>query len=290
MSVYVPADLDLPDKILFNLTARQVAVLAPAALGLWGLWQSLAGLVHPVLLLLASAPIAAAALALALARRDGTTLDRLVWAAIRSPRTPLAAGAPAPGAVQAALALTGMERLARVRPVPSPVDGIDPAGVIDLGAAGCAVAVAAGCVNFDLRAEGERAALCDAFARLLHSLEGHLQVSVMQRPVDLTGYLTGLDARASALGDGALQAAAQAHRAWLAGLVAGRGVLAREVTVVVTGLDAESASRAAAQVEAFLAQIGADARRLDRSELSERIRFGLDPYGTAGAAFGGWSQ
>lgn len=288
--VYVPADLDLPDRILFNLTARQVAVVAPAAVALWVLWQSLAGRVHPIWLLLASAPIAAAALALALARRDGTTLDRLVWAAVRAPRAPLAAASPDGTALQAAGQVTGRGRLSRVRPVPPPVEGVAPDGVLDLGPAGCAVALACGTVTFDLRSSAEQATLCEAFGRLLHAIEGHLQVCVAQRPVDLTGYLTGLDARAQDLGGGPLRAAAAAHRAWLASLTAGRELLAREITVVVSGPDAEAASRAAGQVEAFCAQIGATCQRLDRAALAERIRFGLDPFGTASAAFGSWSR
>ncbi|WP_335989824.1 PrgI family protein [Glycomyces sp. MUSA5-2] len=291
MSVYVPADLDLPDRILFNLTGRQVAILAPAALALWGIWQALAGEVHPVFLIALSAPVAAAAFALAMIRRDGTSLDRLVWAALRTPRAPLAAGSPAPSAGKAAAALTGRRaRRTSVRPAPVPVDGVDKAGVIDLGPAGAAIALDAGCVNFDLRSGAEQGALCDAFARLLHTLEGHLQVCVNHRPIDLTGYLAGLDTRAAELSEGPLRDAARAHRAWLASLTAGHDLLAREITVVVTGPDAEAASLAAAQVEAFFAQIETTCRRLDRAALAERIRYGLDPYGTATPAFGSWSQ
>ena len=102
--------------------------------------------------------------------------------------------------------------------------------------------------------------------------------------------LAKLDTRAAALSAGPLRAAAEAHRAWLARLTAGHQLLGREVTVVVSGPDAEAATRAAGQVEAFCAQIGADARRLDRAALAERIRFGLDPFGTADAAFGSWSR
>lgn len=288
--VYVPADLDLPDRILFGLTGRQVALLAPAGLALWGLWQVLASQTHPVVLLMASAPIVAAALALALARKDGTTLDRLVWAALRSPRAPLAAGAPAPATVRSAGLLTGRgwPRSLRVRPVRSVVEGVDEGGVIDLGSLGCAVALAVGCVNFDLRSEAEQASLCAAFGRLLHTIEGHVQVCLTHRPVDLTGYLTGLGERADCLGDAAIKRAAKAHRAWLTGLVGGHGLLEREVTVVVCGMDAEAASRAAGQVEAFCAQIGAEANRLDRTALADRLRYELDPFGTATRAFGSW--
>ncbi|MEU5874255.1 PrgI family protein [Glycomyces sp. NPDC047369] len=290
MSVHVPADLDLPDKVLFNLTGRQVAILAPAALALWGIWQALAGQVHPVLLIALSAPVAAAAFALAMIRRDGTSLDRLVWAALRSPRAPLATGDPAPGDAAAVAKLTRRApRAPRVRPLPAPVAAVDASGVIDLGPAGSALALDAGCVNFDLRSSSEQQALCDAFARLLHTLEGHLQVCVTHRPVDLTAYLTGLDTRAGAL-DGALREAAQAHRSWLEGLTAGHDLLAREITVVVTGPDPEAALHAAAQVEAFCAQIDTTCHRLDRAALAERIRYGLDPFGTAGQAFGSWSR
>ncbi|MEU6858484.1 PrgI family protein [Glycomyces sp. NPDC046736] len=288
--VYVPADLDLPDKLLFSLTARQVAVIAPAALGLWWLWQSLAGQVHPMWLVLVSAPIAVATFALTVARKDGTSLDRLVWAVLRSPRTPLAAGGADRDAVRSVAKVTGHERRSRVRPVPAPVGGVSDGGVLDLGPAGKAIALACGTVNFDLCSAAEQAALCAAFGRLLHGVEGHLQVCLTHRPVDLTAYLAGLDARAASLGDGALRAAAQAHRAWLAHFTAGPGLLAREVTVVVTGADAEAATHASAQVEACCAQIGIDATRLDRSQLSERIRFALDPFGTATAAFGSWSR
>lgn len=288
--VYVPADLDVPDKILFNLTGRQVVVLAPAALALWGLWQALAAAVHPAMLLMASAPLAAAALAFALARKDGTTLDRLALAVLRHPRRPLAAGEPDAAATASARAVArsgkGAGRVAAVR---TQVAAVTSEGVVDLGAAGCAVAVAAGCVNFDLRSDAEQASLCAAFGRLLHTLEGHVQITVSHRPVDLTGYLAGLKARAEALEE-ALRNAAEAHRAWLQGLTSGRELLSREVTVVARGPDAEAAATAAGQVEAFCAQIGAEAHRLDRAALSERIRYAIDPFGTATKAFGSWSS
>ncbi|GAB4001397.1 hypothetical protein GCM10029992_36750 [Glycomyces albus] len=290
--VYVPADLDVPDRILFGLTGRQVAVLAPAAVAVWGLWQSLATSVHPAVLLVASAPVVALALALALARKDGTTLDRLALAVLRHPKRPMAAGEANPDSAASTRALVGRRAGARgpVDAVRTQVAAVAPEGVVDLGAGGCAVAVAAGCVNFDLRAEAEQASLCAAFGRLLHTVEGHLQICLTHRPVDLTGYLDTLAEREADLEDQALRRAAQAHRSWLAGLVAGHELLAREVTVVVTGPDAEAASREAAQVEAFCAQIGAEAHRLDRTELAERIRYAIDPFGTATSAFGSWSS
>ncbi|WP_081913639.1 MULTISPECIES: PrgI family protein [unclassified Glycomyces] len=37
-SVNVPADVDIEDKILFGLTARQTLILVPVALALLGTW------------------------------------------------------------------------------------------------------------------------------------------------------------------------------------------------------------------------------------------------------------
>lgn len=289
--VYVPADLDVPDRILFNLTARQIALLAPAALALCGLWQTLAGIVHPAVLLMISAPLAGAALALALARKDGTSLDRLALAVLQHPRRPRAAGEPAAAAAASARAMAGhrVPRAGRVKAVRTTVTGVSDDGVVDLGPSGSAVALDVGCVAFELRSEAEQAALCAAFGRLLHTVDGHLQITVAHRPVDLTGYLTAAAQRAEGLGNAALRTAAQSHRAWLSGLMASHELLAREVTVIAVGPDAEAASRAGGQIEAFCAQVGTTARRLDRAELAERLRYAIDPFGTATRAFGSWS-
>ena len=73
----IPADVEMPDKILANLTVRQVAILAGT--GLLAAWVYLiAGTRLPVPLLAAIVlPVIACGCVLALGRRDGLGLDRL---------------------------------------------------------------------------------------------------------------------------------------------------------------------------------------------------------------------
>ncbi|WP_155830121.1 PrgI family mobile element protein [Glycomyces tenuis] len=282
-AAWVPADLDLPDKVLFGLTARQVALLAPVALVLLALWRGLVETAPIPVLAAVTAPVAAVAFALATVRKDGASLDRLIWCATATPRRPIAAG-QAPEEVRRTLArLTGRAKRsgsAGTAAVHGPVRAIRDNGLVDLGSAGWAAGVDVGFVNFGLRSGTERAALTGAFARLLHSLDAHLQVCVSTRPVDLSRYLAGLEARRTALPAGPLAKAAAAHQAWLAGLVGAKSLLRREITVIARCPDADGAAWAAGQVEAFAAQIGVVAHRLDRAELTARVRYGIDPHGT----------
>ncbi len=282
-AVWVPADLDLPDKVLFGLTARQVALLAPVALGLLALWRGLVETAPIPVLAAITAPVAAVSFALATVSKDGASLDRLVWHAARTPRRPTAAGRAPEGARQVLARLTGRARRsgpAGTVAVHGPVRAVRGDGLIDLGAAGWAVGVDVGFVNFGLRSATERAVLTGSFARLLHSLDAHVQVCVSTRPVDLATYLAGLEDRRTALPAGPLASAAAAHQAWLADLVAAKTLLRREITVIARCPDPDGAAWSAGQIEAFAAQIGVSARRLDRAELTARIRYGIDPYGT----------
>ena len=84
LAARVPADLDAPDKLAFDLTVRQIAVLTLAGLAALTVWVVLAQLL-PMVPALARAvvlvPIAGVALALAAGRRDGLTLDTWLTAA-----------------------------------------------------------------------------------------------------------------------------------------------------------------------------------------------------------------
>lgn len=276
-SVSVPADVNVEDKILFGLTARQTLILAPVALGLLAAWRGLVGTVPLPVLLLVTAPLAAAAVALALGRIDGAGLDRIALAAIRQPRRPVAAGAPA---TAVARSIAPVSETGAVAPVRGPVRAVRDDGAIDLGPAGWAVAVDVGFLNFGLRAPSEQAMLCAALARLLCATDAHLQICLSTRPVDLSAYLDGLGASAAAIDAPRLREAAEAHRAWLGEVVASRQLLRREITVTVRCPDAEGARYAAGQVRAMAEGIGVSARLLDRAELTARVRYGIDPYGS----------
>lgn len=61
----IPADVDAPDRVLFGLTARQVAVVAAVVAPVYLGWRLLQGRLPDLVLLTAAAPVAA------LARRAG---------------------------------------------------------------------------------------------------------------------------------------------------------------------------------------------------------------------------
>ncbi len=92
----VPANVDAPDKIMFNLTGRQVAILAAAAAIFWLAWQSLARIVPLPIFGLAVIPFAGVTVALALGRRDGLSLDRWLLAAIMHRRARTGSPRPPP--------------------------------------------------------------------------------------------------------------------------------------------------------------------------------------------------
>lgn len=81
--VRIPADIDLPDRVLGPLTVRQVAVLSTTACVLYLVGQVVRAVV-PVVAILAVAALVLGVVGLAVCvQRDGLTLDRLLWAAVR---------------------------------------------------------------------------------------------------------------------------------------------------------------------------------------------------------------
>src|SRR5205814_5483057 len=83
----VPADIDAPDRVLYSLTARQVAILAATGALLWAAYHVLTPLVPPAVVGIAAVPVAAVPVAavaagVALGRRDGISMDRWVAAAL----------------------------------------------------------------------------------------------------------------------------------------------------------------------------------------------------------------
>lgn len=84
--VRIPADIDLPDRVLGPLTARQLAVLGVTASVLYlagNTVHTLAPDVPVVAILAAAAPVLVVVGLLVCGQRDGLSLDRLLWAALR---------------------------------------------------------------------------------------------------------------------------------------------------------------------------------------------------------------
>jgi hypothetical protein len=289
--VPVPADVELPDKLVAGLTGRQVVITAVAVLVIWaGFEATRAVLPLPVFAVLA-APVAVIAAALAIGQRDGLTLDRLLvaaWRQARSPRRMVAApeGVPAvPGWVAPGLARQAGPPPAPVTP---PWQLVTPDGVIGLGD-GAAAVCAVSTVNFALRSPAEQEALTAAYGRWLHSLTGPVQILIRTGRADVASAIARLRQNAPALPHPALEHAALAHAGFLAGLGATRQVLTRQVLLVTRepgrarpgrlGSAAGRAAQRAAEAVRLLASADLQARPLDGEQVTALLASACDPGG-----------
>ena len=238
--VRIPADVEREDRVFANLTARQLAILAGAGLGLYGWWLLARGFLPIPVYLVTAVPIGVGAFVVALGQRDGLSLDRLLVAAIRQrlqPRHQVAAPdglLPVPAWLDPrddrtksgqAGAAPGQLRL--------PAEEVTEAGVIDLGADGVAIVAVAGTVNFALRTPDEQEALVASFARYLHSLTAPVQVLVRTERLDLSAQITALRDTAPGLSHPALEAAALEHADYLDQLRTTTDLLRRQVLLVL---------------------------------------------------------
>ncbi len=180
----MPADVEAPDKVLYGLTFRQLAILAVAAVILAVAYHLLHQLVPLPVLLVAAVLLGGLTFGVAVGRRDGLPFD--VWLAhgLRFSRAPqalttidTAAGTPDWVAAPAA-------RVALPAPLRLPASAIGDDGQISLGGQSAAI-VAATTVNLALRTGDEQAALIDTFGRWLNSLTAATQIVVSAQPVDL---------------------------------------------------------------------------------------------------------
>lgn len=233
----IPADVEMPDRIFANLSARQVAILTVT--GVLAAWVYLmAGDLLPVPVLAAIVvPLIACGCALALGRRDGLGLDRLAvhaLAYLRRDRKLVTAEeeVPEPPAwCRVRGRLPGMLRL--------PVKAIREDGIMELAEGGTAAVVQAGTVAFGLRTGDEQAALVGVFAGWLNSLDAPVQILLQARPVDLSNLAGMISGTAGDLADPALEQAAHQHAEFLTELSASRDLLTRDVLIVVRHDDAE---------------------------------------------------
>ncbi|WP_146877349.1 PrgI family protein [Actinomadura madurae] len=233
MSVKIPADVDQPDKILYGLTARQLAIVGgTAALVLW-VFLTFQALVPFLALVAVLMPVVAGGFVLAVARRDGMGLDRYLATALAYLRTPKAR-------VAGGEAVQAPPSWCRVRgrlpaPLRLPVRAVRQDGAMELSEGGVAVIVRAGMVAFSLRTPSEQASLVAGFGRWLNSLDYPVQILVQARPVDLSGLADHIAGHARDLPDLALEQAAYEHAAFLTEVGAVHDLLIRQVLIVITG-------------------------------------------------------
>jgi len=229
--VRIPADVDRPDTLLAGLTARQLAVLAAAAVVLWaGYVATRAVLPLPVFAGI-GAPLAGAAVAVALGRRDGLGADRLLAAALRQARRPRRMVLAPDGVGPAPVWAGQVSELPA--PLVLPLAGIGPDGVIDLGGDGAALICRASAVTFALRTPAEQRGLVAGFGRWLNSLEAPVQILVRAIPLDLTAAVGVLRDGAPGLPHPGLEAAAIDHARFLAELATSSQLLTQQVLLVL---------------------------------------------------------
>jgi hypothetical protein len=278
----VPADVERPDKLAFNLTGRQLVILAVTGLLLYSAWTAVATRVHPLVFLAFAVPVAAVAFLLAVGRRDGISLDAWVWAALRHRRSPHRL-VPADGPVVAAPAWVATaagpgDWLPLPAPLRLPAKGITGEGLVDLGPDGTTGLVAAATVAFGLRTPAEQNGLVAGFARWLHSLDGPAQIVVRAQRVDLTYLADRFLAAAPALPHPALEEAARVHAEFLEDLAGRRELLHRQVTVAVRSRRGpHHTAHAAAEAVRALSGCEVPARVLDGPDAVTRLAASLDP-------------
>ncbi|MEV0054922.1 PrgI family protein [Saccharopolyspora shandongensis] len=197
--IRIPSDVDREDRLLANLTARQLAILAVTGVALYLGWLATRTVVALPVFVAMALPIAALVLTLVLGQRDGISLDRLAVAALRQRMAP-ARRVTAPEGVQPApdwLTVRAHHTsgpdldASRLGAVELPATGVGPAsvaktGVVDLGTDGLAVVAVASAVNFALRTPTEQSGLVAGFGRYLHSLTAPIQILVRAERLDLT--------------------------------------------------------------------------------------------------------
>jgi hypothetical protein len=302
----IPADVDTPDKIVYGLTARQLAIFAVTAVAAYGVYRGVGEALPRPVLFAVLIPYAGVAVVVALGRRDGMSMDRWVVAAVRycrSPRrsAPAQSGRPVPVPGWAPQTMQPVPMLPVLR---LPATAIAESGVIDAGQR-AVVLVACTTVNIRLRTGEEQAALLAAFGRWLNSVNDPVQIVVSTQRVDLSAQARRISAAAEALPNPALAAVSRDYAAFLDALVHDRDPLSRTVTVAVTGPPvvntagdraeagvgvrghAAEVLRRAEQTASALAALGADTTVLDGGRATTVLTCAVDPYAAADVS---WSR
>jgi hypothetical protein len=313
----VPADIDAPDRVLYHLTARQVAILAATGAVLWAAYHILTPLVPPIAVGIGAVPVAALAAGLALGRRDGISMDRWALAALataRAPRLLVAAGQPAPALPAWAPQMRTADPTARdgsgrrsstrggkntgrrgkntappaprLAPLRLPADRVHPGGVVDLDGQGRVAVTAVSTVNFDLRSLDEQAALIEAAGRWLNSLSAPTQIVVSTRRVDMDAHADLIEAQLDYLPHPALAEAAAGYADFLRELGDERDPLDRRIVVahrVGAGADPAVARRHAEHTARALSGLGVPTRVLDGGQITDVLAAACNPWQHTGS-------
>jgi hypothetical protein len=277
----MPADVDAPDKILYGLTFRQLAILSVAAVILYTGWRALHHLLPIPVLTGAGLILGGLAFGLVVGRRDGLSLDRWLLHAVIHSRAPKNLTTTDTTGRLPDWVAAPRQRVAIPAPLRLPASAIDDDGQITL-TDGRAAMVAASTVNLGLRTGDEQAALVDTFGRWLNSLNTPTQIVVSAQPVDLGSHARTLATRARQLPHPALAQACADHAAFLQDLATHRDPLRRQVLIVTrtaTGEPGQHAARRRADDTArALSALGVSVRALDGPAVTAALAAAADPY------------
>ncbi|MFG2043969.1 PrgI family protein [Dactylosporangium sp. NPDC048998] len=277
----VPTDVDAPDRIVYGLTFRQLAILAVAAVIGYGAWKALHTLLPVPVLLGGAVVLGGLVFGLAVGRRDGLPLDVWLLAGLRHCRAPRALTTTDTTAQTPDWVDTSVSRMPPPAPLKLPAAAIGDDGQISLGGARAAM-VAATSVNLALRTPDEQAALIDTFGRWLNSLATPTQIVVSAQPVDLASAARNLARAADRLPHPALASACADHAQFLANLTERRDPLRRQVLIVTrTGAGERgehAARRRADDTVRALSGLGVTTRALDGPAVTAALAAAADPY------------
>ncbi|MGW0215024.1 PrgI family protein [Micromonospora chokoriensis] len=277
----MPADVDAPDKVLYGLTFRQLAILAVAAVVFYGGWKALHTVVPAPVLLGAAVVLGGLVFGLAVGRRDGLPMDMWLAAAVRHSRAPRALSTTDTTAKTPDWVKAPASKVMLPAPLKLPADAIDDHGEISLGGVKAAM-VAATSVNLALRTADEQAALVDTFGRWLNSLSTPTQIVVSAQPVDLHSAARTLAQTADEMPHPALADAAADHARFLDDLAERRDPLRRQVLIVTRTASGErsehAARRRADQTVRSLSGLGVTTRALDGHATTAALAAAADPY------------
>lgn len=277
----VPADVDAPDKVVYGLTFRQLAILAVAAVAFYGAWRVLHDLVPPLVLVGAAVVLGGLVFGVVVGRRDGLPLDVWLLAAVAHARAPRALSTTDTTSTTPDWVQAPKSRVMLPAPLRLPADAIDDGGQIRVGG-GRAAVVAATSVNLALRTPDEQAALVEVFGRWLNSLSAATQIVVSAQPVDLRSAARTLSQAKDGLPHPALVDAAADHAHFLDDLANRRDPLRRQVLIVTRTSPGErgdhAARRRAENTVRALSGLGVTTRVLDGAAVTAAIAAAADPY------------
>lgn len=258
----IPGDLDRPDEFLFGLTARQLALLAPAFILLAAVGWLAAGRVPLVALLAFEAVGAGAAISLTLVRQDGMTPEALGKALAGYLRKPKHLTWAPEGIADPPKRLRLSKRTTKAGRFAEPWRGFEGRD-LDLGDAGRVRVLAVSSLDLQLRSSRETAALTGGYGRLLNGLDEALSIVVRAEPIDLETRAGDVERSGDERVSPALAAYGADHADFLRSMSGG---LRRQVYLIVKGRDPHALDARCEEVLTLLLPMGLAARELEGAE------------------------